>query len=514
MNMRLKFTIFTDHTKTFFSNLDVKYLAIFFSLLFFVYYFYTNLITAYGDSKGHLNISRRVFDSLTPGLAQLGGYWLPALHVLMMPTIWIDFFWSSGISGSIVSMFFYVIAVVFIYKLAYQISNSKSKSFIASLIVVINPNLLYMQTTPMTESMFLGVFILFLFYFYKYIKYKKVTDLVISAVNVLVLTLTRYEGWGVLSTAFIILFINYIKDRKNFKKEGQMLLFTSLAVMGTLFWMLWGLIIFFDPFEFMNNDLSAYHQSLLATQTSQTGYKNIFLAVLTNYIAIIHVNGFTITLLATIGFSYILYQHIRLKKILNMHFLFYSLLLSPYLFDVISVYTGNVPVEVKELSGRYFNIRYALFSLPFISIVLLKNLRSQRFKVACTILILINSLLLIYNGPQNIILLKESGVNLKSFDPNYNFFINNYDNGLVLASTGSMDGFMFDTKIPQKNFISEGSFRYWQNSMQDPSLYAKWIIISTNNERDLTNRYINKEVMYQKFNVLYDNSGFQILKIK
>jgi hypothetical protein len=31
----------------------------------------------YGDALSRLNISRKVFDNLTPGLAQLGNVWLP-----------------------------------------------------------------------------------------------------------------------------------------------------------------------------------------------------------------------------------------------------------------------------------------------------------------------------------------------------------------------------------------------------------------------------------------------------
>ena len=39
----------------------------------------------YGDAVAHINIARRVFDSRTPGLLQLGTVWLPLPHLLMIP---------------------------------------------------------------------------------------------------------------------------------------------------------------------------------------------------------------------------------------------------------------------------------------------------------------------------------------------------------------------------------------------------------------------------------------------
>ena len=47
------------------------------SLLSFLYYFQHAQILLYGDAVAHMNIARRVFDSQTPGLLQLGTVWLP-----------------------------------------------------------------------------------------------------------------------------------------------------------------------------------------------------------------------------------------------------------------------------------------------------------------------------------------------------------------------------------------------------------------------------------------------------
>jgi len=51
---------------------------------------------SYGDAVAHINIARRVFDSQTPGLLQLGTVWLPLPHLLMIPFIFSDAMWRSG----------------------------------------------------------------------------------------------------------------------------------------------------------------------------------------------------------------------------------------------------------------------------------------------------------------------------------------------------------------------------------------------------------------------------------
>src|SRR5262249_33708075 len=52
------------------------------------YYFQQDEILLYADAHSHMRLARTVFDSLTPGLAQLGGVWLPLPHILMWPFIW------------------------------------------------------------------------------------------------------------------------------------------------------------------------------------------------------------------------------------------------------------------------------------------------------------------------------------------------------------------------------------------------------------------------------------------
>ncbi len=108
----------------------------------------------YGDAVAHLAIARRVIDSHYPGLKQLGSVWLPLPHLLMIPFVAKYSWWADGIAGMIPSATAYVLGCLGIYRLARQ-WLSPWAAVVALIFFAINPNLLYLQTTAMTEPLFL-----------------------------------------------------------------------------------------------------------------------------------------------------------------------------------------------------------------------------------------------------------------------------------------------------------------------------------------------------------------------
>src|SRR5688572_25221512 len=94
------------------------------SISTFIFYFQDFRNLPYADAISRLNIARKVIDNLTPGLPQLGNVWLPLPQILMLPFIWNDYMWHSGIAGYVMSGFMYVLGGVFVYKSAEIISKS------------------------------------------------------------------------------------------------------------------------------------------------------------------------------------------------------------------------------------------------------------------------------------------------------------------------------------------------------------------------------------------------------
>ena len=112
----------------------------------------------YGDAVAHLHIARRVFDSRTPRFSQLGSVWLPFPHILLIPFVRNYQWWATGLAGVIPSALAYIAACSGIYRLARRFA-SPAAAALALVFFALNPNLLYLQTTPMTELIYLCEFI-------------------------------------------------------------------------------------------------------------------------------------------------------------------------------------------------------------------------------------------------------------------------------------------------------------------------------------------------------------------
>ncbi len=157
-----------------------------------VWFFYSHgWLQWYGDAEAHLNNARRIFDSQRPGYDQLGSPWLPLPHVLMLPFVRVDSLWYSGLAAAFPSAAFFVMGGVFLFAAARRIFESNAAALAATALATLNPNLLYLQSTSMTEAIFFGCFMALL--------YCTVRNwAALAGVAALLCTLTRYEGWFVL----------------------------------------------------------------------------------------------------------------------------------------------------------------------------------------------------------------------------------------------------------------------------------------------------------------------------
>src|SRR5690242_9913139 len=90
-----------------------------------VWSYLNKYITAYGDAQAHLVIARRVFDNLTPGLAQLGGVWLPLLHILMLPFVVNNFLFYTGLAGTLVNTTAYLLSNIYLFSLISLFTKNK-----------------------------------------------------------------------------------------------------------------------------------------------------------------------------------------------------------------------------------------------------------------------------------------------------------------------------------------------------------------------------------------------------
>jgi len=243
--------------------------AAFASVAAFIYYYFRGEVLNYGDAVAHINIARRVFDSRTPGLKQLGTVWLPLPHLLTIPFIAPDFLWRTGIGGSIPSMVAYVLGVLGIFRLVRsglaELPGARVAAWVAAGIYGLNPNLLYMQATAMTESLSAALFIWAIVFMADFVRVLRAEgraserSLALCALMLSGLAATRYDGWFAIGAFGGGLFLFWLLARRSWQPFGfgVVVRFALLVAIVPALWLGYNYKLFGNPLEFATGPYSA-----------------------------------------------------------------------------------------------------------------------------------------------------------------------------------------------------------------------------------------------------------------
>src|SRR5215218_8649519 len=112
------------------------------------------------DARGHLVVARRVFDSITPGWQQIGAVWLPLPHLLNALPVQIDAFYRTGASAIAISVGSFAVATAAIAAIIASLTGSWLAATAGALVFALNPNVLYLQATPMTEPLLIALMVM------------------------------------------------------------------------------------------------------------------------------------------------------------------------------------------------------------------------------------------------------------------------------------------------------------------------------------------------------------------
>jgi hypothetical protein len=174
-----------------------------------VHYRRLGLTLSHYDARGHLVVARRIFDSLTPGWQQIGAVWLPLPHLLNALPVQVDAWYRSGASAVAISIVSYAIAVGSIAWIVLMLTDSALAALAGASVFAFNPNVLYLQATPMTEPLLLGLTTLGVALLLEWcggrdagLESRRVSTATVGVVLALA-CLTRYEAWPVTTVALV-----------------------------------------------------------------------------------------------------------------------------------------------------------------------------------------------------------------------------------------------------------------------------------------------------------------------
>lgn len=485
------------------------------SVASFIFYYQNHLGLAYNDARSHLDIGRRVVEGLKPGLAQLGSVWLPLPHLLMIPTIWNDFMWHSGLSGALQSMISFVATGGIIYYYLKKIKVNAVGRLMAVFIFMANINILYLQSTAMTELLLIATMTAGAYELLCWWKDDKLLSLIKASFWIMAASLIRYDGWFLFVMAlFLITFHTY--QKLGYKAaEARFLFFSTIGALGIALWFLWNLLIFKDPLYFIYGPYAAYTQQLQLAAAGNLATKgNILFSLKVYFYALAYNSNMFLLLLGALSAA-VFYLD---KKVSVGVKLAASTLFAPFLFNVIALYFGQSVLFVQGLSGNtWFNVRYGVVMLPAIAIFIgyLIN-RAGKLKFLLIGLTLMVCFFAFANQDAVTIDDARVGSSQKNVSEVSSWLRDNVADkpGFVLISAASHDAIIFSSGQPMSKFIHEGTGTYWLAATSSPDRWARWIIMRTNDVNDITFKLIMKNKGFERYNLVHHYPFADIYELK
>lgn len=481
----------------------------------FMYYYNNGLGLAYNDARSHLDIGRRVVEGLKPGLAQLGSVWLPLPHLLMVPTIWSDFMWHSGLAGALVSMISFVATGVLVFKFLERLGVGLVGRIIGVIVFVANLNVLYLQSTAMTELLLLATMTAAVYYLYLWLEDENILNLVKGAFWVMLSTLVRYDGWFLFALAAGVMLLWVWKKRGYWTAEGTIVMFCTLGGFGIVLWLVWNLLIFKDPLYFAFGPYSAYAQQKdLESAGDLITKHNWFLSWKFYFYALAYNSGAFTVFMGLAGALAIWFS----RKVKPNAKIIAFILMAPLLFNVLALYLGHSVLFIQGLSGdSWFNVRYGIMMMPSLAIFIGYLVdRAKQFRAVLIGLFLFVTFFQFASSDAVTIDDALVGSSQKNVTEVSSWLGENAGNtpGFILISAASHDAIIFSSGLPMSKFIHEGTGAYWQEATTTPDKWARWIVMRTYSDSDSAWRLTHNTPGFERYEVVQSFPFADIYKLK
>jgi hypothetical protein len=300
--------------------------------------------------------------------------------------------WHAGVAASIPSMVAYVLATVGVYRFFRDVASAetlhpslspnlvRAGGWLAALAFAANPNLLYLQSTAMTEPLSLALNIWALVWLARFVGdpagKRSRAALILCGLLLCAGELTRYDGWFAAAffvpIAAIAWFRSWRQDRSRALSMPAFVLFVVIVAGGLTFWFWWNYVNTSNPLDFANGPYSArgieQRVKNKVDARAHPGEGNVAEAAAL-YVHAAQVNlgekrwGPTLFWAAAFGSLIVLLRACGFAG--NRGMLIWLLLWLPLPFYANSIAYGSVPIFTPfRWPFSYYNVRYGLQMLP------------------------------------------------------------------------------------------------------------------------------------------------------
>jgi hypothetical protein len=422
----------------------------------------------WGDAEAHLYSARRIIDSRTPGYEQIGTVWLPLPHLLMLPVVGDDYLWRTGLAGAIPSVLAFAIAGAGLFSLVRLLFASTAAALCATALFALNPNVLYVSSIPMTESILLAALTWTLYFTARFEGSRNTWAAVGAGFCAAAACLTRYEGWFLLPPLALLFLI-----RGGLRPA---VVFSVIAGAAPLYWLAHNQYLYSNALDFYNGP---YSPMAIQGGKPYPGKGDLTTAARYYWETVEHCAGATLLWMGLAGLAAAIWK--RAWSVVAL------LALIPA-FYVVNVWGGASPIFVPTLwPGSYYNTRYGMPTLPLLILgaAAIVAVTPDRFRRAVAWLVLLVAIIpwLAYPNVNNWITWKESEVNSiarrKWTSDAAAFIAGHYRPGDgILITAGDPFGVIREAGLTLKDTLHVGNGPHAHAALMRPDLFLweKWVI--------------------------------------
>jgi hypothetical protein len=466
----------------------------------------------YGDAVAHLHIARRILDSHRPGLGQLGSVWLPLPHLLLLPFVQIYGWWASGLAGVIPSALAYLAACAGLYRLLrrwlHLVPTGLAVAFFA-----LNPNLLYLQSTAMTEPLFLCEMVWVAVWLAEWRNSlnphliqdpRKTSRLQIYIAAALIAAIfTRYDGWIMAFLAWVCVGLTLAVRRR--LRSRSFWLASLLLVAAPAAWFVYNSVCFGDWLYFARGPYSAKAIELRTVAFGagplHPGWHNPWVALLffmkvAERDAVAAAPGNLMLVLSLLGTAW---GWLTARR---RAFTWALLLWLPVPFYAYAVAYGSVPIFLPDWwPHSWYNTRYGMEMLPAFALGLgfaaqfvldavkeFKPVLARFAAGALFLLVVLNAGEMVREHP---LVYAEGTTNIaarqtyeKQIPPVLRALVATRPGGMVLMDTSTDPEIVALTGIPLRQTINESDLEFYREALAAPAEHAAIVLAFDGDEID------------------------------
>jgi len=425
-------------------------------------YWRAGLSLSHYDAKAHLVVARRVFDSLTPSWEQFGAVWLPLPHVLNAIPVQIDWMYRTGASAIALSVVCFAVTVASVSAIVRTANGTRVGAILAAAVFALNPNVIYLQSTPMTEPLLFALSSLVVLHLTQWVASDEIRITRAAGWTIVAASLTRYEAWPIIGAAMGLAAIAKWQRGAAFqavaRETAKLAIYPALAVVFFLGWSYASTGVWFTTGGFYVPDPKLQGQFGAVWTAIRDGVESL--------------GGSTLVDAAEICAALLLLFAVTRRK--------WTLMLMP-----LALLAAMALPAYAYYSGHPFRIRYEVPLILGAAACIgtaVSMLRLLAPLVALPLLFFIAREAPAFDRQAPMIveaqLDRQNGIGRRAVTE---CLARDYDGTTIMASMGSLAHYMQELSregFDLADFIHEGSGPIWQRAYYaEPSLFAGWVMV-------------------------------------